>query len=53
MPAAEIQDRLQERRVRAGVAAAGAIAGGQIGQELIAGLRLEGASRQVSNRADR
>jgi hypothetical protein len=53
MLAAEVQDRLQQRRVRAGVTAAVVIAGGQIGQGLITGLRLEGASCQVANRADR
>jgi len=51
--AAEVQDRLQQRRVRGGVTAAVIIARGQIGQGLIAGLCPEGASRQVSNRADR
>jgi hypothetical protein len=51
MLAAEIQDRLQQRWVRARVATAIVIAGGQIGQGLITSLRLEGASRQVSNRA--
>jgi hypothetical protein len=51
MLAAEIQDRLQQRWVRARVTTAVVIAGDQIGQGLITGLRLEGASRQVSNRA--
>jgi hypothetical protein len=51
MLAAQIQDRLQQRRVRAGVPAAGRIAGGQIGQGLVTGLRLPGPPCQVSNRA--
>jgi hypothetical protein len=51
MLAAEIQDRLQQRWVRARVTTAVVIARGQIGQGLITGLRLEGASRQVSYRA--
>jgi hypothetical protein len=53
MLAAEVQDRLQQRRVRAGVTAAVVIARGQIGQGPIIGLGLEGASCQVANRADR
>jgi hypothetical protein len=53
MPAAEIQDRLQERRVGAGVPAAVVIARGQIDQGLIIGPGLQGASGQVTNRADR
>jgi hypothetical protein len=53
MLAAEIQDRLEQRRVGAGVPAAVVIARGQIGQGLITGLGPEGAPCQVSNRADR
>jgi len=51
MLAAEIQDRFQQRWVRARVTTADVIVGGQIDQGLITGLHLEGASRQVSNRA--
>ena len=52
MLAAEIQDRLQQRRVGAGVTAAVVVARGEIGQGLITGLGPEGASCQVSNRTD-
>jgi hypothetical protein len=53
MPAAEIQDRLQERRVGAGGPAAVVIARGQIDQGPLIGLCLQGAPAQVTNRADR
>jgi hypothetical protein len=53
MLAAEIQDRPPQRRVRAGMPATVVIAGGQIGQGLLAGLGLEDASCQVANRAQR
>jgi hypothetical protein len=53
MPATEIEDRLQQWRVRAGATTAVVVAGGQIGQGLITGLGRDGASRQVSDRAQR
>jgi hypothetical protein len=53
MPAAEIQDRLQERRVGAGGPAAVVIARGQIDQGPLIGLCLQGSPAQVTNRADR
>jgi hypothetical protein len=53
MLAAEIQDRPQQRRLRAGVPATVVIAWGQIGQESLAGRCPEGASCQIPNRAQR
>jgi hypothetical protein len=52
MLAAEIEDRIQQRRGRAGVTSAGLVAGDQIREGPIAGLRLQGTSCQVSDRAD-
>jgi hypothetical protein len=52
MPAAEVEDRLQEWGVRAGVTTAGVIAGDQIRAGPITGLRRRGASDQVADRAD-
>jgi hypothetical protein len=51
--AAEVQDRLEQGRVRAGAAATAVIAGDQAGHGSALGLGLEGAARQVAGRADR
>ncbi len=52
MLATEIEDRLEQRVSRAGLTAAGGVAGGQIGVGAISGLRLGGASDQVADGAD-
>ncbi len=51
MLATKVQDRLQQRWVRAGVTTAVAIVGRQIGEGLITGPGLEAASCQVSDGA--
>ena len=51
--AAEVQDRLEQGRGRAGATAAGVIAGGQAGDGLALGLGPPGAADQVAGRAHR
>ena len=53
MVAAEVQDRLQQRRVQAGTTAAAVIAGGQVGGGPALGLGPQGAADQVAGGARR